>query len=144
MSYTPPTLPLTVSWEGTEPYTPPGFPLGVTWFEGEAIIVAVTLLADVPAPIIPPALTAEVDYFVPLIAGQITNSTGLPVERRVRIFERSSNTFEGETTSDPVTGEYSFQVSGYGEYQRIVLAEDESDPLLNDLIDRIKVEWPEA
>ena len=34
MSYTPPTLPLNVTWEGTAPYTPPALPLDVTWQAG--------------------------------------------------------------------------------------------------------------
>jgi hypothetical protein len=144
MNYTPPGMPLHVSWEGTDAYTPPALPLDVTWAEQAIEFQWVALLTTVPAPVPPMTMDAGVDYFVPLIAGQITDAVGHPAGRRVRIFERSSNTFEGETTSDPITGEYSFQVSGYGEYQRIVLAEDESDPLLNDLIDRIKVEWPET
>ena len=144
MSYTPPTLPLTVSWEGTEPYTPPGLPLDVTWFEGEAVVIAGVLLTTVAAPIPPITLTADVDYFVPLIAGTITDAMDNPAGRRIYVHDRATGALLGATDSDPVTGAYQFQVPGYGEYQRIVLAEDESDPLLNDLIDRVKVEWPEA
>ena len=142
MSYTPPTLPLNVSWEGTEPYTPPAQPLDVSWFEGEAVIIPGVFLATVAAPIPPITLGAEIAYFLPVIAGTITDAMGNPAGRRIHVHNRATGAFLGATDSDPVTGAYQFQVPGYGEYQRVVLAEDESDPLLNDLIHRIRVEWP--
>jgi len=138
-----PAMPLRVSWEGSPRYVAPTFPLEVAWGEGAAALWVV-LGVDMAAPIPTAELAAEADYFVPEIAGIVTDAMGHPVQRRIRVFDRDSNTFIGETLSDPVTGAYQLQVPGYGEYQRIAMAEDVSDPLLNDLIDRIKVEWPEA
>ena len=146
MSYVrPPHDQAGASWVGVDPVERPAHDAaGRTWLPPDIEYAIWIFDATIPAPIPPITLTADVDYFVPLIAGTITDAMDNPAGRRIYVHDRATGALLGATDSDPVTGAYQFQVPGYGEYQRIVLAEDESDPLLNDLIDRVKVEWPEA
>ena len=62
MSYTPPSQPLNVTWEGTSPYTAPGLPLVATWAVAGANegTFAVTIPAPTP-PAHAPTLAASLD-----------------------------------------------------------------------------------
>jgi hypothetical protein len=71
------------------------------------------------------------------VAGIITDDTGTPCARTVRLYDRATGAFIAETTSDASTGAYDFStVSSADEVQRIVL-DDSDGTLYNDLIDRI-------
>lgn len=143
MSYSPPELPIEVSWEGADAYAAPSLPIDAEWGEAEVVFIGAAFSAQVSATVPPITAEGQIASFLPEIKGTITGDNGLPAQRRIRVFHRSSNQFIGEAESDAATGHYQIQVPGYGEYHRIALAEDESEPLLNDLIDRVKVEWPE-
>lgn len=72
------------------------------------------------------------------VSGVIRDNTDTPCSRTVRLVERAGGEVVDETVSDTVTGEYLLSTLTVGsECQRIVLAEDSSDPLYNDLIDRV-------
>lgn len=71
------------------------------------------------------------------VSGVIRDDRDTPCSRTVRLVERASGDVIDETVSDAVTGEYSLSTLTGDECQRIVLAEDSSVPLYNDLIDRV-------
>lgn len=70
------------------------------------------------------------------ISGTIYDPNGDPTERRIVAFPRAVPSRVFQTTSDDTTGAYSVRVPAT-ECSRVVLAEDVSDPLYNDLIDRV-------
>ena len=70
------------------------------------------------------------------ISGNVKDASGANAARTVRIYRRSDGMFIGSTTSDPSTGNYSFDSFYGGEMQRIVL-DDDAGTLYNDLIDRV-------
>lgn len=70
------------------------------------------------------------------VEGVIYNSAGVPAQRTVRCYDRSTGALVGETLSDATTGEYVIYCPTVDEVQRIVL-DDAVAPLLNDLIDRV-------
>lgn len=70
------------------------------------------------------------------ISGNVKDASGANTARTVRLYRRSDGMFIGSTTSDPTTGNYSFQSFYDGEIQRIVL-DDDAGALYNDLIDRV-------
>lgn len=70
------------------------------------------------------------------ISGNVKDASGANTARTVRFYRRSDGMFIGSTTSDPTTGNYSFQSFYDGEMQRIVL-DDDAGTLYNDLIDRV-------
>ena len=70
------------------------------------------------------------------VAGNVKDAAGANAARQVRFYLRSTGEFLGSTTSDPTTGNYSFQSIRTGEIQRVVL-DDDAGTLYNDLIDRI-------
>ena len=70
------------------------------------------------------------------ISGNVKDASGANAARTVRIYRRSDGMYIGSTTSDPTTGNYSFDSFYGGEMQRIVL-DDDAGTLYNDLIDRV-------
>lgn len=70
------------------------------------------------------------------ISGNVKDASGANAARTVRIYRRSDGMYIGSTTSDPSTGNYSFDSFYGGEMQRIVL-DDDAGALYNDLIDRV-------
>ncbi|NCC40476.1 MAG: LamG domain-containing protein [Gammaproteobacteria bacterium] len=72
------------------------------------------------------------------ISGIITDQSSSPVQRTVVAVPRNylARTFQSE--SDPSTGAYAIAVPAQEEYSRIVLSTS-SDPLYNDIIDRVLV-----
>ncbi len=70
------------------------------------------------------------------ISGNVKDASGANAARTVRIYRRSDGMYIGSTTSDPSTGNYSFDSFYGGEIQRIVL-DDDAGALYNDLIDRV-------
>ena len=70
------------------------------------------------------------------ISGNVKDASGANAARTVRLYRRSDGMFIGSTTSDPSTGNYSFDSFYGGEMQRIVL-DDDAGALYNDLIDRV-------
>ena len=70
------------------------------------------------------------------ISGNVKDASGANAARTVRIYRRSDGMYVGSTTSDPSTGNYSFDSLYGGEMQRIVL-DDDTGTLYNDLIDRV-------
>lgn len=70
------------------------------------------------------------------ISGNVKDASGANAARTVRLYRRSDGMFIGSTTSDPSTGNYSFDSFYGGEIQRIVL-DDDAGTLYNDLIDRV-------
>ena len=70
------------------------------------------------------------------ISGNVKDASGANAARTVRLYRRSDGMFIGSTTSDPSTGNYSFDSFYGGEMQRIVL-DDDAGTLYNDLIDRV-------
>ena len=70
------------------------------------------------------------------ISGNVKDASGANAARTVRLYRRSDGMFVGSTTSDPSTGNYSFDSFYGGEMQRIVL-DDDAGTLYNDLIDRV-------
>lgn len=70
------------------------------------------------------------------ISGNVKDASGSNAARTVRFYRRSDGMFIGSTTSDPSTGNYSFDSFYGGEMQRIVL-DDDAGTLYNDLIDRV-------
>ena len=73
------------------------------------------------------------------VSGVVTDSTGAPVARTVRGYDRSTGLLIDETISDVVTGSYELtDMTTSSEVQRIVLADDEAEgTIYNDIIDRI-------
>jgi hypothetical protein len=72
------------------------------------------------------------------VAGVITDGSGNPAARTVRIYRRSNGSILAETASDPVTGAYSVALSVSDEIQRIVMTDDIAEGVLyNDIIDRV-------
>jgi len=53
VTYTPPGMPLDVTWQGAPAYTPPGMPLDVTWAPGTAPGDVLGTIASTTPPIIP-------------------------------------------------------------------------------------------
>jgi len=70
------------------------------------------------------------------VSGTITDDTGTPCARTVRLYDRATGAFIAETTSDASTGAYDFSYLPDDEVQRIVL-DDSDGTLYNDLIDRV-------
>ena len=75
------------------------------------------------------------------VSGTITDDTGTPCARTVRLYDRATGAFIAETTSDASTGAYDFSgiftsVMVGEDVQRIVL-DDSAGTLYNDLIDRV-------
>lgn len=70
------------------------------------------------------------------ISGNVKDASGANAARTVRLYRRSDGRFIGSTTSNPSTGDYSFDSFYGGEIQRIVL-DDDAGTLYNDLIDRV-------
>lgn len=70
------------------------------------------------------------------ISGNVKDASGANAARTVRLYRRSDGMFIGSTTSNPSTGNYSFDSFYGGEIQRIVL-DDDAGALYNDLIDRV-------
>ena len=70
------------------------------------------------------------------ISGNVKDASGANAARTVRLYRRSDGMFIGSTTSNPSTGNYSFDSFYGGEVQRIVL-DDDAGTLYNDLIDRV-------
>ena len=70
------------------------------------------------------------------ISGNVKDASGANAARTVRLYRRSDGMFIGSTTSNPSTGNYSFDSFYGGEIQRIVL-DDDAGTLYNDLIDRV-------
>jgi hypothetical protein len=76
-------------------------------------------------------------YNTYIVSGTITDDTGTPCARTVRLYDRATGAFIAETTSDAGTGAYDFSaVLSTDEVQRIVL-DDSAGTLYNDLIDRV-------
>lgn len=69
------------------------------------------------------------------ISGVITGSDGNPAARAVRLYDRSTGLFLGETTSDATTGAYEIVTAANGESQRVVLADE--GVFYNHIIDRV-------
>jgi hypothetical protein len=81
-----------------------------------------------------PPTTPYVTYSV---SGTITEDTGAPCARTVRLYDRATGAFIAETTSDASTGAYNFStVPTTDEVQRIVL-DDSDGTVLPDLIKRV-------
>lgn len=74
------------------------------------------------------------------ISGTITNRLGAPCQRKVYAVSRPTDTTApvviAHGLSDPITGAYELIVPTSQEVTRVVVSED-SDPLLNDLVDRV-------
>jgi len=71
------------------------------------------------------------------VSGTITDDTGSPCARTVRLYDRATGAFIAETTSDASTGAYDFSDTfSDAEVQRIVL-DDTAGTTYNDLIDRV-------
>jgi hypothetical protein len=71
------------------------------------------------------------------VSGIVTDAAGDPVARIVRAYSRSTGELLAETTSDAVTGFYEIALPTDDEIQRVVLDSATTDPLYNDLIDRV-------
>lgn len=72
-----------------------------------------------------------------MVSGEVTE-IGVPVARTVRIYTRSTGALVGTTTSDAVTGEYSFVVDP-GDYF-VIAFDDDVDPVYNAVIlDKITI-----
>lgn len=69
------------------------------------------------------------------VSGVVKNISGIPVSRKVSVFERSSGIFIGTTTSDSSTGYYSISVPDLE--VNIIAYDDTPSPTLNDLIIRV-------
>ena len=70
------------------------------------------------------------------ISGVITDASGLPCQRTIRVYARSTGALLQTTQSDITTGAYSVTLATDDEVQRIVLDDDAGD-FYNDLIDRV-------
>lgn len=70
------------------------------------------------------------------VSGVITDDTGAPCARVVRVLNRATGELLASTTSDPATGAYILSVPSGAEVQRIVL-DDDAGTLYNDIIDRV-------
>jgi hypothetical protein len=71
------------------------------------------------------------------VSGVVTGADGDPVARIVRAYSRSTGELLAETTSDASTGYYGLAFESADEVQRVVLDNATTDPLYNDLIDRV-------
>ena len=75
------------------------------------------------------------------ISGTVTDENGNPCQRTVYAMSRptdgSAPQIVAHGRSDPVTGYYELGVSTDEEVTRVVVAEDDDAPLLNDLVDRV-------
>ncbi|MEO5343788.1 MAG: hypothetical protein H7842_10705 [Gammaproteobacteria bacterium SHHR-1] len=77
------------------------------------------------------------DWSLRSISGVVTDDTGAPCQRTVRLYNRVNGLFMATTTSDPTTGAFAFSLPpGVAEVQRVVL-DDADGTLYNDLIDRV-------
>jgi len=78
------------------------------------------------------------------ISGTIYDRNGDPCKRKVYAVTRPTDTTApvilAHGLSDAVTGEYELVLSTEAEVTRVVVSEDDEDPLLNDLVDRIILE----
>ncbi len=77
------------------------------------------------------------------VTGVIMDASGNPCQRQVYIINRPIDGSRPDVIayglSDPSTGEYSLPAPVSGEVSRVVVSEDDSNPLLNDIIDRIQL-----
>jgi hypothetical protein len=71
------------------------------------------------------------------VSGVVTGADGDPAARVVRAYHRDNGALLTSTTSDASTGFYELQFSTGDEIQRVVLDSATTDPLYNDLIDRV-------
>lgn len=74
------------------------------------------------------------------VQGIITDGSGNPAQRTVRLYDRGpTGKLLASTQSDPVTGAYAFTIGmGHPEVQRIVLHDDTTEGVIrNDLLDRV-------
>jgi hypothetical protein len=75
------------------------------------------------------------------ISGIIYDRNGDPCKRKVYAVTRPTNATApvilAHGLSDAVTGEYELLVPTEDEVTRVVVSEDDADPLLNDLVDRV-------
>ena len=73
------------------------------------------------------------------VSGTVLDSSGLPASRAVRLYQRSTGVLLGTTTSDPVTGAYSYDVSTHiGQVDAVALADDVAEGhVYNDKIHRL-------
>jgi len=71
------------------------------------------------------------------VGGTVYDENNVPVQRKVRVYHRSTGALLGETNSSAVNGGYSLSLTSGGEVQRIVIDDASADPLLNDIIDRV-------
>ncbi len=73
----------------------------------------------------------DVPAFV--VSGVVTNDSGAPAARTVRVYRRDTGALLGETTSNGTTGAYSFTSTHSGEVQ-VVCLDDSAGTVYNDLI----------
>jgi hypothetical protein len=75
------------------------------------------------------------------VSGTITDSLGQPCQRKVYAVSRPTDATAPQILahglSDPTTGAYELIVTSEDEVTRIVVSEDDEDPLLNDIVDRV-------
>ena len=75
------------------------------------------------------------------VSGIITDSNGDPCQRKVYAVSRPIDSTEPQIRahglSDPATGVYELVLSSADEITRVVVSEDDDDPFLNDIVDRV-------
>ena len=86
-----------------------------------------------------PYKSAAPEFFS--LSGTITDRFGQPCQRKVYAVSRPTDTTAPQILahglSDATTGVYSLIVSSADEITRVVVSEDDDDPLLNDIVDRV-------
>lgn len=71
------------------------------------------------------------------VSGVVSGPDGNPAERIVRLHDRATGAMVGQTVSNGMTGVFVIKSDWPQEHQHIALAEQDSTPLYNDLIDRV-------
>jgi hypothetical protein len=113
--------------------------IGVNLFGTPQVATLQSILTDMAYA--PPDGYAAWDVPPFSISGTIYDRNGDPCKRKVYAVSRPTDTAApvilAHGLSDAVTGAYELMLSNESEVTRVVVSEDDADPLLNDLVDRI-------
>ena len=72
-----------------------------------------------------------------VIQGIITDDTGSPCQRTLRVYRRDNGVLLGSTTSDPITGVYELSTLGVEVECTVICLDDDAGSLYNDKIARV-------
>lgn len=82
------------------------------------------------------AVKALIEFIPATIAGVVRDAADIPVQRRVRVYDRASGVLMANLLSDAATGAYGVSVAA-GVEVNVACLDDEAGDVLNDFITRV-------